>query len=397
MSIPAESRLHQANWLRQREVQDIFAMLDGKKSRTRAVGGIVRDTILERLTSDNDIDMATELLPDEVMARARSAGIAVYPTGVEHGTVTLRHGEVSVEVTTLRRDLVTDGRHAEVTFGSNWRVDAERRDFTLNALYADMDGDLLDPLGGLGDCLSGHVKFIGNANERIAEDGLRVFRFFRFSASHGKQNFDGAGLAACGAAAGRLSHLSAERVGSEMLRMLGLPRIAVTLAKMNAISLLSLPEYAIAPLQSYERQVNKPLCAARLALILGAVPGDGLQRQWRLSNETMTQAQLLRRAAALITAMKLHEAAYRYGSIVESALDVAAAEAGWGEAGKAAVLGNLEKITPLPLPISGRDLLDAGFAPGPSLGQALNRAETAWISSEFSLEPASLLSIIQSD
>ncbi|WDR05055.1 CCA tRNA nucleotidyltransferase [Devosia rhodophyticola] len=330
MSIPAESRLHQAEWLRDKAVQEIFALLDGQNGRTRAVGGIVRDTILERLTAQNDIDMATELVPEEVLARAKAAGIAAYPTGIEHGTVTLRHGDVGVEVTTLRQDVVTDGRHAVVEFGLDWLADAERRDFTLNALYVDMNGALFDPISGIGDCLSGHVRFIGDAEKRIAEDGLRVFRFFRFSASHGQQNFDGAGLAACGAAAGRLSHLSHERVGAEMRRMFELPRIAVTLAKMRALNLLTFPEQAIGALQNYERQAGKPQCISRMALVLGALPAKELQRQWRLSNNVLNEAQLLRKAAALIAEMKLHEAGYRYPAAINAALDVAAAEAGWG-------------------------------------------------------------------
>src|SRR5690606_662941 len=149
-------------------------------------------------------------LPEDVTARAAASGVDAYPTGIEHGTVTLRLGTLTAEVTTPREDVETDGRRAVVRFGTDWVRDAERRDFTLNALYAEMDGTLFDPLGGVDDCLAGRVRFIGAPERRIAEDRLRVYRFFRFSASHGGEKFDPVGLAACRAAAGSLGALSAE-------------------------------------------------------------------------------------------------------------------------------------------------------------------------------------------
>ena len=245
----AEARLREAHWVHLPELRAILALLEGEAGRTRIVGGLVRDTILDLPHAVSDIDIATELLPDDVTERAREAGIAVYPTGIDHGTVTLRHGTVVVEVTTLRQDVETDGRHAIVRFGTDWIADASRRDFTLNALYADMDGALFDPLGGLGDCIDARVRFIGEPAQRIAEDGLRVYRFFRFSASHGREAFDPAGLEACAAAAHSLDHLSAERVGGEIRRMLGLRHVASTLrkgapasfARRRAISVLPTP------------------------------------------------------------------------------------------------------------------------------------------------------------
>ena len=201
-------RISDAEWLSRPAVQAIFAALDGPDGRTRAVGGVVRDSLIGRIREHADIDMATEFLPVTVMQRAKAAGIAAYPTGIEHGTVTLRLDETTVEVTTLRQDVVTDGRHAQVQFGTDWVADAERRDFTLNALYCDADGRLFDPLGGAGDLLNGRVRFIGDAARRIAEDGLRVYRFFRFSASHGGEQFDAEGLAACRDAADDLEHIS---------------------------------------------------------------------------------------------------------------------------------------------------------------------------------------------
>jgi poly(A) polymerase len=229
---PYSARLRQAGWLTGPETQQLLRMLDGGSGRTRAVGGIVRDTLLGLPRANTDVDFATELTPDEVVARAGTHGASAYPTGIDHGTVTLRLGTVVAEVTTLREDIETDGRRAVVKFGTDWARDAARRDFTLNALYAGIDGTLFDPLGGLPDLLAGRVRFIGDAAQRIEEDRLRVYRFFRFSASHGAEKLDPDGLAACEAAASRLGSVSAERVGSEMMRMLGLRRVANTLKAM---------------------------------------------------------------------------------------------------------------------------------------------------------------------
>ena len=191
-----ERRLKSAPWLANPDTQAIFSLLDGEGERTRAVGGIVRDTLLGMARDNAEIDFATELEPDEVMARAARVGVASYPTGIAHGTVTLRLNSLVAEVTTLREDLETDGRHAVVRFGTDWKRDAERRDFTINALYADTFGSLFDPLGGSGDLTEPHIRFIGDPDQRIEEDRLRVYRFFRFSASHGGERFDNAGLAA---------------------------------------------------------------------------------------------------------------------------------------------------------------------------------------------------------
>jgi len=193
----------------------------------------VRDALVDRMRDTPEIDFATELRPEEVSRRAAAAGVPVYPTGIEHGTVTLKVGDLIAEVTTLREDVETDGRHAKVKFGKDWTRDAERRDFTLNALYARADGTLFDPLGGADDCIAGYVRFIGDADQRIAEDRLRVYRFFRFTASHGHEKFDRSGLEAVTRAAGSLDGLSAERVGSEMRRMLDLPRVGTTLGAMR--------------------------------------------------------------------------------------------------------------------------------------------------------------------
>jgi poly(A) polymerase len=376
-----------AEWLARPETQAIFAALDGAAGRTRAVGGVVRDTLLDRLRPDSDIDLATQLLPNEVIARAKAAGIAHYPTGIEHGTVTLRLGASTVEVTTLRQDVATDGRHAQVAFGTDWVADASRRDFTLNALYCFADGELFDPLGGAGDAEAGRVRFIGNARSRIAEDGLRVYRFFRFSASHGSGALDPDGLAACAEAAGALEHISAERVGSEMLRMLALPQIAPTLRVMARIGLIQLHEAQLGALLAYETFGGRNP-AARLALV-GA---RQIRQPWRLSNTSVAQAEAINSSAALAEAGRVAEAAYRHGELAVDGLAVAAARNGWSRdrlAEEARLLGRV--IIP-DFPVTGHDLTGLGFVPGPALGQQLARLERAWIDSGFTLSKAELLS-----
>ncbi|HVW93437.1 MAG TPA: CCA tRNA nucleotidyltransferase [Devosia sp.] len=385
-----ERRLKGAPWLNHPDTQAIFSLLDGEGLRTRAVGGIVRDTLLGIERPGGELDFATELLPEEVMARAARRGVAAYPTGFEHGTVTLRLNALAVEVTTLREDVETDGRHAVVRFGTDWTRDAERRDFTMNALYADMTGALYDPIGGAGDLAEHHVRFIGDPDRRIAEDRLRVYRFFRFSASHGGERFDPAGLDAVRRAAGTLGSLSAERVGAEMRRMLELPRIATTLRTMQEVGVLELPDETVGRLRSYGVVARHPNFVGRLAVIVAGGAAD-IQSRWRLSNDEMARAHTIVAAARLLEELKVHEAAYRYPAALADAVDVAAVLAGWTEAGKSAVLDQLQHVPLRPFPVSGVDLLALGFSPGPRVGAELQRLEQLWIESGFTLERDALL------
>ena len=389
----AEGRLRNAAWLQREETQAIFALLDGASGQTRAVGGMVRDTLLDRHRDNPDVDFATVLLPAEVIRRAEAAGIAAYPTGIEHGTITLRVNDLVAEVTTLRRDVETDGRHAQVVFGTDWTEDARRRDFTLNALYAQPDGTLFDPLDGLGDCLAGKIRFIGDAGRRIAEDGLRVFRFFRFSASHGGESFDAEGLAACAAAVGHLDHLSAERIGAEMTRMLSLPHVATTLRTMTGIGLEPIDEATLAMLKAYERQSAKPQFHGRLALVLGQQAPETIQRRWRLANADIDAALATKAASNLLREFKINAAVYRYSAYLSAAIDVAAVTAGWGEAGKLAVTEQVLAVEPPKFPIGGRDLIDLGMSPGPALGKALEQLEHQWVESGFTLDRRALLEL----
>jgi poly(A) polymerase len=389
----AARRLRNAEWLARAETQSLMALLDGAEARTRAVGGVVRDTLLGRPVQRTDLDLATEILPQEVIARAETAKLDAYPTGVAHGTVTLRLGTLVAEVTTLREDVETDGRRAVVRFGSDWVRDAERRDFTLNALYAGMDGSLYDPLGGLDDCLAGRVRFIGDPERRIEEDRLRVYRFFRFSASHGGERLDVAGLAACTAAADTLETLSAERVGSEFRRMLGLPRVAITLRAMAGAGILAAEPATLKRLHSYERQARRPDLAARLAILLSEKDAERLQDEWRLSNDEVAAARAILAAADLLQEYQLNEAAYRYPAALADAIEVAAVMADWSEAGKSAVMDQLRAVEVPRFPLRGGDLLQLGLQPDKTLGAELERLERLWIESGFSLDRERLLEL----
>lgn len=382
-----------AEWLVREETQAILMALDGALRRTRAVGGVVRDTVMAHGRDNPDIDLATELLPEEVMERARAAGIAAYPTGIDHGTVTLKLGATLAEVTTLRQDIETDGRHAVVQFGTDWRADAARRDFTLNALYCAADGTLYDPLKGVEDALNGRVRFIGEGAQRIAEDGLRVYRFFRFSASHGGEQFDPEGLRACVDAVGRLDYLSRERVGSEMLRMLALPQVARTLAVMAEIGLLALPEGVVPQLVAYEA-VGGHSAAGRLSLIAPGVL-DARQADWRLANDVVKSARAVGLAADLLVRDRIGEAAYRHGEAAVDGLAVAAAREGWSRDRLAEAAREMGRLRIPELPVSGHDLAGLGLTPGPALGRELARLEQTWIESGFTLGKGDLLALVE--
>ncbi len=382
-------RLVGAEWLERPAVQAIFAALDGAQGRTRAVGGVVRDSLIGRLREHADIDMATELLPVAVMQRAKANGIAAYPTGIDHGTVTLRLDDTTVEVTTLRQDVLTDGRHAQVQFGTDWVADAARRDFTLNALYCHADGRLFDPLGGAADLVNGRVRFIGEAARRIAEDGLRVYRFFRFSASHGGEQFDAEGLAACQAAADELDHISRERVGAEMLRMLALPTVGKTLGVMDRFGLVCIEPGAVTALLRYEA-LGGHSAPARLAL-MGREGLERRQSSWRLSKAVITHAERIAEAADLLRRGDTGWAAYRFGEDAVEGLAVAAAEEDWPRERLAEVARELGRLPVAPIPVSGSDLEARGMKPGPDMGAALALLERAWVESGFSLDRDALL------
>ena len=212
------TNLADRDWFQEPGLQRVMALLNSGGAETRVVGGAVRNSLMGLAVGD--IDLATTLVPEEVIERAEAEGIKVVPTGIEHGTVTLVFEGKGYEVTTLRRDVETNGRHAEVAFGASWQEDADRRDLTINALYVGLDGEVIDLVGGLKDIETKTIRFIGDAEQRIAEDYLRVLRFFRFFAHYGSGRPDTEGLKASARARTQLKSLSAERVWSEIKKLL---------------------------------------------------------------------------------------------------------------------------------------------------------------------------------
>jgi poly(A) polymerase len=230
------------DWFQGASLKTVLALLNADGGEARVAGGAVRNALMGLAVAD--VDIATTLLPQDVVARAEKAGIKAVPTGIEHGTVTLVIDGQPFEVTTLRKDVETDGRHAKVAFGTDWQADAERRDLTINALYADADGTVIDLVEGLADIETRTIRFIGDAATRIAEDYLRILRFFRFFAYYGHGRPDADGLRACARAKEKLATLSAERVWSETKKMLSAKDPSRALLWMRQVGVLTeiLPE-----------------------------------------------------------------------------------------------------------------------------------------------------------
>ncbi|MET0269650.1 MAG: CCA tRNA nucleotidyltransferase [Sphingomonas sp.] len=377
--------LPHAAWRDRAGFADLLDALGARDGLIRYVGGAVRDTLVGRPVSD--VDCATVLPPDEVSARVTRAGLRAIPTGIAHGTVTvLLPDSTPIEVTTLRRDVSTDGRRATVAFTDDWREDAARRDFTINALSADpADGALFDYFGGAADLAAGRVAFIGEPLQRIAEDHLRILRFFRFHARFGRGAPDAPALAACVARANDLMALSRERIADELLKLLGGADPAATLALMVGHGILRpvLPEIDAAGVARLENAVAReaalgvdPAALRRLGALLPPDPMivRGVAERLRLSKAARKR---LADAAAPADARadRLPQLAYRIG--VEAATD-------W-----AVTSGGAETIAPLlswarpRLALGGGDLIALGLAPGPAVAQALQAVERAWADAGF--------------
>ena len=354
------------------------------------VGGCVRDALLGRPVAD--IDIATPLPPGEVTRRLEAAGIRAVPTGIAHGTLTAVVEGRPVEITTFRADVSTDGRRAEVAFTTDMAVDAGRRDFTMNALYADAGGTVIDPLDGLPDLRAGRVRFIGRPEDRIREDFLRILRFFRFHAWYGdpKGGIDPDGLAACAALAEGVDRLARERIGWEFRKLLAAPDPAPATAAMASAGVLArcLPgadATALAPLVHAERLAGAaPDWPTRLAALGAAGAGSRL----RLSRaEEGAQARI---AAALAGDRAPAALAYLHGAeAARAALLIRAAAT--GAAPPPDMEAQIARGAGAAMPIAAADLVTAGMAPGPALGQALSRAEASWIASDFALDRDALL------
>lgn len=400
----APPTLRDAAWLNRPETARVFAALSGDGIETRAVGGAVRDALLGLPVAD--IDMATTATPDEVMARARKAGLKAIPTGIEHGTVTIVADGVAFEVTTLRRDVETFGRHAVVAFTKDWTEDAARRDFTLNALYAGADGTIHDPLRGYGDLVAGRVRFIGDAKARIEEDYLRILRFFRFNAYYGKAPLDEAGLAACVALRAGLAQLSAERVAAELRRILVAPASVAAIETLFDYGLLTeilgcAPRLdRLARLTAIEAaQGCEPNAARRLAALAVFVAEDARRLAARFKLSNAEQAVLALGAdEALDPALPQEDAAKRllyhsgpgdYASKVLLAWAACGAfpdDAAWQRA-----LTLPERWQMPVFPLRGPDIMALGDFKGPEIGEQLRAVERHWIDGGFAEDRAALL------
>lgn len=377
-----------ADFLDEPGLQQILAMLEKGGHQALIVGGAVRNALLGEPVAD--VDLTTDARPDRVIALAGAAGLRALPTGISHGTVTLLTEGTgprpkSYEVTSFRHDIATDGRHAEVAFCDDLAQDAQRRDFTMNALYATADGRVLDPVGGLADLQGRRLRFVGDPRTRITEDFLRILRFFRFHAWHGaKGQADPAALAACRALADGLAHLSRERIGSEMLKLLAAPdpSEALHLMQDNGVLARVLPGAQLSLID------HLPKAAPPDALLrLAALGGDDPQRDLRLDNSAARELSRLARLSG--ERIDLRRAAYGYGA--QTATRLALLLLARGETLPDDWRCQVSDAARQVLPLRAADLMPA--ITGPALGHALRRAEDHWIDSGFSASQDELLDV----
>ncbi len=395
MSAPEITARIEADWLGDPRLERLFAAIAVAGDTCWVVGGAVRNTLLGLPVTD--LDVATTALPEVVTARARAAGLKPVPTGIEHGTITVVVEGHGFEVTTLRQDIETHGRHATVKFGRDWAADAHRRDFTMNALYASLDGVVHDFVGGVADARAGRVRFIGDPARRIAEDRLRILRFFRFHAAYGRGPMDRAGLHAAIVARDGLFGLSAERIGQEMLKLVVARDAAATLHVMSDAGLLQRVLGRAADLGGFARAAkvaqkgDAPLLLAALA---GWTEGDALAvaERLRMSNaarDRMVSAVRLGRSAGSGDVLRLLHAGGRAGA--RDGLVMAHARGRLDAAELAALLERAAQSEVPVLPIAGRDVTALGVAPGRAVGRVLAAAEAWWIAGGFVAEREQML------
>ncbi len=379
-------------WLRAPASRKVLQALEADGRPARFVGGCVRDGLLGRARPRADLDLATPARPEEVMRLLAAAGLEAIPTGLAHGTVTAVVGDRRFEITTLRKDVLTDGRHALVAFTDDFEADAARRDFTINAMSCDRAGRLYDYFGGRADLEAGRVRFVGTPQQRIAEDFLRVLRFFRFFAHYGRVPADSAALAACREAAPELARLSGERIQTEMLRLL---EAADPLPALHLMAETGVLEEVIPGPVAQDRLARLLALAPeadpllRLAALLRPPPADPalvrtLAERWRLSNRAATRLEAMVQAAlpALeATTAEFRRALYRLGpELYADLIQLAAAETD-GDPGPA--LAELVGWRRPKLPLGGDDLLALGLSPGPRLGSILAAVESWWLDHDF--------------
>ena len=399
-------------WMQAPETRAVMAALEaaGGAGCARFVGGCVRNAVIGRPVAD--IDIATTLTPDRVTAALKAAGLKAVPTGVEFGTVTAVSAGKPFEITTLRRDVETDGRHAVVAYTDDWAEDAARRDFRLNALYADAEGHLFDPTGeGEADARAGRIVFVGDPETRIREDGLRILRFFRFLAWYGKGEPDADGLAACERMKGSLISLSAERIAKDLLQLLAADDPRPALRLMAATGILSLVVPQAHGLARFEHLVEiesdlfqcDPLL--RLAALLPDDPaaGQATAERLRLSN-----AQRNRLMAALGTEPRLvswlspreaRRAVYQLG--VDAFCD--RLMLGWAGSERHAAAMQWRALLPMAqswprptFPLTGQEVIAAGVPEGPIVGEVMREIEAWWIDQDFIDDKLSIVERLKS-
>ena len=405
--------LPRQSWLTHPSTLKVMTALSaaGGEDCARFVGGCVRNALLRKPVSD--IDIATTLTPDQVTSALRAAGLKAIPTGVEHGTITAIADSRPFEITTLRRDVETDGRRAVVAFTTDWAEDAARRDFRINALYADQSGTVFDPtVGGLTDLEARAIVFVGDAETRIREDALRILRFFRFLAWYGRGEPDAVAIEACRGLRDLVATLSAERVAKEMLTLLGAedPRTAVRLMAATGVLGVVLPEAA--HLDRFERLVTIETeqlftedALLRLAAMLPDDPARGaaLGLRLRLSNAQKDRlSDALGTDPPLVSWMsprQVRQIVYRLGP--ETFCDrITLAWAGAERQGAAmqwrALLPLARGWTAPTLPLNGEEVAAAGVPKGPMVGAVLREVEAWWVDSDFTLDKLSIIERLKS-
>ena len=398
--------LEDAPWLRSGATARVLGILNGNGEEARVVGGAVRNALLK--IPIGDVDIATTALPAEVIRRAKAAGIKSVPTGIDHGTVTLIVDAHPFEITTLREDTETFGRKAKVAFGRDWIADAERRDFTINGMSVDAAGVVHDHVGGLEDIGAKRVRFIGDPDRRIAEDYLRILRFFRIHAAFGAGEPDRAGYRACIRARAGLAQLSAERVRMEMLKlMVAEGAVAATTAMADAGLLL--PIFGgityigpLATMVSAERSLGlEPDGIRRLGALAVAVTEDArrVSIRLRLSNAEAKALDSMGHRWWRLAGMdeaKARRRLYRLGEDrYRDRLMLA-----WARSGDAANSPHWRELAAFPerwrapkFPLKAADFIARGIAEGPTLGQILALAEDAWLAADFPLDETALSAI----
>lgn len=390
------------SWLADADIVRLLEACAAEGIALRFVGGAVRDTLLMREVGD--IDAATPAPADAVMEKLQRQGIKVVPTGIAHGTVSaVLKGRV-VEITTLRKDVETDGRHAKIAPTDSWEEDAARRDLTMNAMYLSPEGVLYDPHQGADDALAGRVRFIGDAAQRIEEDALRILRFFRFFATHGEPPADADALQACAAKAHMVAQLSGERIAQEMRKLLAAAQPIPSLRLMQQAGVaaevfgeaIEIGTLLRLTMLEHTMQAKASIWARCAALLLEEEDALRIAKRWRLSKAEAKHLHTLMMLEPLgpgcakhkhTRVMRMYGAAlYRDLLLLSAASDVAWDIAPW-------IAVSQTFVAPV-FPVKGDDLKQCGIAPGKDMGAALVQLEQAWEESDYALDKDALLAMV---